>query len=141
LRLRKQCVDAVGERRVGGRGHGAPVWPAVSPVAIIRRMADSRDFRARRGWWGVAQALGLLAGRALAPSPRAAAASDRAPDFVGVLLVLAGRARAGAGLGALGSALTPYPRPRDGAGLVKRGVYRYVRHPVYSGIVLAAFGW
>ncbi len=38
-------------------------------------------------------------------------------------------------------ALTPLPYPRDGAGLVETGVYARVRHPIYGGLVLAAFGW
>jgi protein-S-isoprenylcysteine O-methyltransferase Ste14 len=41
----------------------------------------------------------------------------------------------------LGSAMTPLPRPREGAQLVDSGAYRLVRHPVYGGIVLAALGW
>jgi len=104
-------------------------------------MAEVRGFRGRGGWWVVAQALVLLAALVLAPATRAAAGFDRAAQFLGVLLVLGGGALAAAGLRALGSALTPYPRPRDGAGLVTRGAYRYMRHPIYSGIVLAAFGW
>jgi protein-S-isoprenylcysteine O-methyltransferase Ste14 len=33
------------------------------------------------------------------------------------------------------------PRPRTGAELVETGVYRFVRHPIYGGLILAAFGW
>ena len=45
------------------------------------------------------------------------------------------------GLLDLRGALTPLPRPREGAELVEIGVYRLVRHPVYGGLVLAAVGW
>ncbi len=37
--------------------------------------------------------------------------------------------------------LSPFPRPIDGAPLVESGVYRLVRHPIYSGLVLAGLGW
>ena len=53
---------------------------------------------------------------------------------VGLLVVAWGAA-------ALGSNLTPFPRPRASATLVDTGAYRYVRHPIYSGLVLAAVGW
>jgi protein-S-isoprenylcysteine O-methyltransferase Ste14 len=33
------------------------------------------------------------------------------------------------------------PRPREGGALVETGVYARVRHPIYGGLVLAAFGW
>ena len=41
---------------------------------------------------------------------------------------------------ALGPALSPLPEPRQGTGLVVSGPYRYVRHPIYSGLVVAAVG-
>jgi protein-S-isoprenylcysteine O-methyltransferase Ste14 len=53
--------------------------------------------------------------------------------FCGALvLVLAGRA--------LGSGLTPFPKPREEAELVENGPYAVVRHPVYSGGLLVAVG-
>jgi protein-S-isoprenylcysteine O-methyltransferase Ste14 len=60
---------------------------------------------------------------------------------VGVLLGLAGLVLALRGLVDLRGALTPLPRPRDGAELVETGVYALVRHPVYGGLVIAAVGW
>ena len=41
----------------------------------------------------------------------------------------------------LRDALTPLPYPRDGGELVETGVYARVRHPIYGGLVTAAFGW
>lgn len=41
---------------------------------------------------------------------------------------------------ALGSNLTPYPQPREGATLVATGIYARIRHPIYSGVVLALAG-
>jgi protein-S-isoprenylcysteine O-methyltransferase Ste14 len=41
----------------------------------------------------------------------------------------------------LGAALTPNPRPRTGAGLRDRGLYRRVRHPIYGGVILGSLAW
>jgi protein-S-isoprenylcysteine O-methyltransferase Ste14 len=45
-----------------------------------------------------------------------------------------------AGLFSLGSNLTAVPRPKEDANMVEHGAYRWVRHPIYSGIILGAFG-
>jgi protein-S-isoprenylcysteine O-methyltransferase Ste14 len=59
----------------------------------------------------------------------------------GLVLIAIGLLVAVRGAVALGSNLTPFPRPRPAATLVETGAYRYVRHPIYSGLVLAAVGW
>jgi protein-S-isoprenylcysteine O-methyltransferase Ste14 len=41
----------------------------------------------------------------------------------------------------LRASFSPFPRPLEGAALVESGVYRLIRHPIYSGLVLAAVGW
>jgi protein-S-isoprenylcysteine O-methyltransferase Ste14 len=37
--------------------------------------------------------------------------------------------------------LTVFPRPIAGARFVDSGAYRFVRHPIYGGLILGAFGW
>ena len=44
------------------------------------------------------------------------------------------------GLLGLGSNLTAVPHPKEDAFMVVHGAYRFVRHPIYSGIILGAFG-
>jgi len=39
-----------------------------------------------------------------------------------------------------GSRLSPYPFPVDGMTVINSGPYRYVRHPMYTGIVLFTLG-
>ena len=60
--------------------------------------------------------------------------------YAGVVLMIAGVALAMAGLLRLGPNLTPLPYPRDDAHLVTGGPYALVRHPIYSGLIFAAFG-
>jgi protein-S-isoprenylcysteine O-methyltransferase Ste14 len=64
-----------------------------------------------------------------------------ATSAVGILLLGAGIVMAVRGVLDLGRALTPLPYPREDSELVVRGAYRLVRHPVYSGVIMGAFGW
>ncbi len=40
-----------------------------------------------------------------------------------------------------GGAVTPLPRPREPVRLVESGAYRFVRHPIYGGVILLAAGF
>jgi protein-S-isoprenylcysteine O-methyltransferase Ste14 len=40
----------------------------------------------------------------------------------------------------LGPNLTPTPLPKEDGELVTAGFYQYVRHPIYTGVLLAAAG-
>jgi protein-S-isoprenylcysteine O-methyltransferase Ste14 len=83
---------------------------------------------------GVALAAGLLGRRWPGPV--------RVPFVVaGVVLVVGGFAMLIVGSAHLGPALTPYPAPLPGASLRQDGLYRVVRHPIYGGALLIAFGW
>jgi protein-S-isoprenylcysteine O-methyltransferase Ste14 len=53
----------------------------------------------------------------------------------------AGILLAATGAVCLGKNLTPLPSPKENATLIISGAYRLVRHPIYSGITLIAFGW
>ena len=59
----------------------------------------------------------------------------------GSVLFLLGAGLAITGLIALGRNISPFPHPLENASLVIKGPYRIVRHPIYSGIFLAALGW
>jgi protein-S-isoprenylcysteine O-methyltransferase Ste14 len=61
--------------------------------------------------------------------------------IAGAVLFLMGALLFAAAVLKLGPNLTPVPFPKDGATLVETGPYGLVRHPMYSGAVLAAFGW
>jgi protein-S-isoprenylcysteine O-methyltransferase Ste14 len=73
------------------------------------------------------------------------------PDWDGLLLVLSvvvGSALVAGGvvlgvLGVLGlgQSVSPLPRPSAGGELIESGVYGYVRHPVYVGVMCASVGW
>jgi protein-S-isoprenylcysteine O-methyltransferase Ste14 len=61
--------------------------------------------------------------------------------LVGLALMATGALLTGRALLDLGRNLTPVPHPRDDARLVVSGIYAHVRHPIYGGIILTAFGW
>jgi protein-S-isoprenylcysteine O-methyltransferase Ste14 len=56
------------------------------------------------------------------------------------VLEFAGLAIVAAGLLNLGRSATPLPIPVSNGELRSRGLYRYVRHPIYSGLMAFALG-
>ena len=60
---------------------------------------------------------------------------------LGLLFGLLGGLLGLAGLMSLGSNLTAVPHPKDDANHVQSGAYKIVRHPIYSGILLAGIGF
>jgi protein-S-isoprenylcysteine O-methyltransferase Ste14 len=59
----------------------------------------------------------------------------------GGLLLLAGITLLTTAIFRLGTNLTAVPYPKEQGILVKTGPYRLVRHPMYCGGILIAFGW
>jgi protein-S-isoprenylcysteine O-methyltransferase Ste14 len=41
----------------------------------------------------------------------------------------------------LGKNLTPLPKPKENAELIQGGLYRFVRHPIYFGVIVLSLGW
>lgn len=99
-----------------------------------------------RGEWYVVAQGALLALVALGPRQWAGVPTWPA-EWSGVSTMVGVALMAGGGLfGALGGAhlgrnLTAVPRPKQDANLVDTGAYAWVRHPIYCGLIVAAFGW
>ncbi|XWK90671.1 MAG: isoprenylcysteine carboxylmethyltransferase family protein [Phormidium sp.] len=47
----------------------------------------------------------------------------------------------GKGLIDLGKQLTPLPYPKEDGELVQTGIYSFVRHPLYSGLIFFTLSW
>ncbi len=61
--------------------------------------------------------------------------------ILGLAIIAVGGVFGTGGVLALGRNLTPFPKPIEGGTLVTTGVYRWVRHPIYTGLILGTFGW
>ena len=57
-------------------------------------------------------------------------------DLIAAACVLAGAAFAAWAARTLGSSLTVFPRPKSRARLVRSGPFRWVRNPIYAGLIL-----
>jgi protein-S-isoprenylcysteine O-methyltransferase Ste14 len=105
-------------------------------------MASGVSFSGRGGWWVVAQVPLLVLAAVLPPwTARAGGGFDHPLQWLGLALAAGGLLLAVGGLVGLGRALTPFPHPRAGAQLATHGIYRFVRHPVYAGLLVGALGW
>jgi protein-S-isoprenylcysteine O-methyltransferase Ste14 len=104
-------------------------------------------YRGTRGEWYVVLQVFLFALIALGPRtlPGLPAwpggSAGIAVSFIGAAMVFVGVTLAVAALLNLGPNLTPLPYPKDGSTLIESGAYGIVRHPIYSGLIAAAFGW
>jgi protein-S-isoprenylcysteine O-methyltransferase Ste14 len=97
-------------------------------------------FRERGGAWVVAQSGLMLLILALGPLlPGVASAGWHAP--LAALLAVLG---AGFGIGGawvLGRNRTIFPLPNAGSELIEHGIFRVVRHPLYTSLTLLAAAW
>jgi protein-S-isoprenylcysteine O-methyltransferase Ste14 len=99
-------------------------------------------FTARGGWWVLAQVPVMLGAFGI-PLIWGTASFDAA-NFVqlaGGAVTTLGLLFSVTGLTALGRALTPFPRPLENSLLLQSGIYAWVRHPIYSGLIVTSFGW
>ena len=123
----RRVTDTTGEERAS-----ADREPAGVPLDVLQR---------RIGWALVGVQAVLLVAFVLLPKRRSLLAPPDVLDVLGVVLMIAGLALTLIALLGLGAALTPTPVPQEGAALRTRGIYSYVRHPIYVGILLAALGF
>jgi len=100
---------------LGSRGEG---WVLIQGVLLV--LVAAAGWSLGPDWSGPARIVGVV---------------------VGIALIAGGIVLAVRGVADLGRAMTPLPRPREDAELVETGVYALVRHPIYGGLMLAAFGW
>jgi protein-S-isoprenylcysteine O-methyltransferase Ste14 len=103
-------------------------------------------WRGKRGEWYVATqviliGLVFLGPRTLPSLPTWPRPVIKVSVFTGVALMFAGCCLLLASLVRLGSNLTPLPYPKQHATLVQTGPYHVVRHPMYSGGIMLAYGW
>ncbi|KAK9866381.1 hypothetical protein WJX84_006117 [Apatococcus fuscideae] len=62
-------------------------------------------------------------------------------QVLGVAGVIGGLGFAGAGVFDIGADnLSPFPTPLDDSRLITQGIYGYVRHPMYAGLLYSAWG-
>lgn len=62
------------------------------------------------------------------------------PAFLCFLLTTSGILIAAAGVLTIGKGFTPFPTPKINGQLKQTGIYKYIRHPMYSGIIVAGAG-
>ncbi len=107
------------------------------------RPNEKRDRVATIGWMLVSLQFLLLIALLVVPWRRSL--GDLWPPdvtaVIGVLFLIGGLVISSLAFVRLGSALTPTPVPVSGMALRTNGIYAWVRHPIYSGILLAALGF
>jgi protein-S-isoprenylcysteine O-methyltransferase Ste14 len=100
----------------------------VQPPKLISR---------RTGWAWVACQFLLLAALVLSPASPAL----HAPQKIDWIIFASGLIIFVAAYAALGKSFTPNPVPRAEATFIAHGIYQWIRHPMYSAVLVCAVGW
>ncbi len=103
-------------------------------------------WKGARGEWYVVVQMGLFLLVALGPRnvpgwPEWSFPWMLIGTAAGCFLMAAGFPLIIAGAWKLGGNIAAVPYPKDSAVLIETGPYRIVRHPMYGGAILMAFGW
>ena len=114
---------------------------ALSWVAwkLQRNWANSR-FIERGGLWVLSQSMLMIALIVLAVMFH----SEKvvlALRLAGTLLITIGAFFGVAGVAALKDNRTAFPKPRNHSRLIQHGIYAYVRHPLYTSVIMVSAGW
>ncbi len=97
-------------------------------------------FLERGGWWVLGQSVLMPLVLALGPF----CPGETRPAWLrgAAWILFAGGAAFGiGGVWVLGRNRTIFPKPAAGSQLVRHGVYRWVRHPLYTSLLLLSLGW
>lgn len=62
-------------------------------------------------------------------------------DVISILLISLGILILGVSMLQLNKNLSPFPSPKTNSELITVGIYRYVRHPIYTGILMSTLGY
>ena len=60
--------------------------------------------------------------------------------FVGFLIIIIAFIILLVSIKDLGRNLSPFPRPKNNSNLVTKGIYRFIRHPMYYSVIFISFG-
>jgi protein-S-isoprenylcysteine O-methyltransferase Ste14 len=93
----------------------------------------------RKGKVLVALQFGFILGIGVASGPDVFGRAEL-PNSIGTVLFGLGVVVMIAGVRGLGDAATVNPVPRSEAKLVEDGIYKYVRHPIYTGLLTLTLG-
>ncbi len=61
--------------------------------------------------------------------------------YASLILAILGILFMGLAILQLNKNLTPFPTPKEDGTLIQNGVYKFIRHPIYTGIILLAIGF
>lgn len=61
--------------------------------------------------------------------------------YISLLILILGIFIFGLALIQLNKNLSPFPTPKNDSNLIESGLYKYIRHPIYTGILLIVFGY
>lgn len=101
---------------------------------------DEHGFVRRGGLWVLCQGVLLLAvfpGGVIWSHQW----SSRTTDVTGWVLLFIAIVCGLAGTVSLGRNLTPFPHPSSTTKLVQTGIYRFIRHPLYTAVFCGSLGW
>ena len=100
-----------------------------------------RTLQERGVIWVVVQSL-LMAGCALSGWFWTGHWPMRQSDWIiGTILAVVGACFGISGISVLRGNRTIFPEPQPQGALIRHGIYRYVRHPLYSSVMFLAFAW
>lgn len=109
-------------------------------IGCFHPNVEVSDFRLNGGWWVLLQYI-LMVLTFSAPLVDSSGHPSVWLRGLGIALFVVGGVVGIAGTKSLGENRTPYPVPVSHARLVQEGVYGYIRHPLYTCLIVLGLAW